>query len=189
MNLKALVFRKIFEGKPWYRSMTAWAVVILAGAETVVPLAGEMGLADPEQMAALTSYMQKLAAAMGALGIRRAATRTNGKAIAAVGLVALISLGCNSLSVTTYTEGGEKIKVDASTGGRSCIAANVLPTGEIEVVTSEDASSDWLSLRILPATLQTALVTFFGSRASEPTGIEGPSAIGGCDSIFAIEPE
>ena len=93
MSFKGFTLGTLFGGKPWYRSMTAWAQVVLLAAETIVPALAALELADPEQMAALTSCMEKLWAVMTALGIRRAVI-PNGKAIAAVGLVALLSLGC-----------------------------------------------------------------------------------------------
>lgn len=186
MNLKALTFKTFFGGKPWYKSLVGWGALVLLVAETAVPAAGELGLADPDQMSILTSYMEKLSVLLGALGIRRRLPATG--TIAAVSLVALLSLGCAKMVVTTVGPNGEPVTVELRTGGRSCVAATVNADGTVDAVGSQDASSDWLSLRIIPATLQTALVTFFGAREPALVGVSGPSTIGGCDGVFTQTP-
>lgn len=89
-------FKTLFGGKPWYKSMVGWGVLILIIAETAVPAASELGLADPELLAVLNSYMEKFAAVLAALGIRR---RLPAQGVAAAGALSLVVLmGC-----TVYT--------------------------------------------------------------------------------------
>jgi hypothetical protein len=183
MGIKAFAFKTFFGGKPWYKSVTGWSIVVLATAETVVPLVGEMGLADPAQMTVLTSYMEKLAAAMAALGIRRATTNGNGKKLAAVSLVVLLSLGCNSLSVTTQLPDKPPVTIKAQTTGRGCIAAEVNPTtGKIEIVTQQDGTSDWITGRIIPSITGLGIAILTGRGGGDP--MQGPDKEKGCNGIF-----
>jgi hypothetical protein len=190
MSLKALAFKTFFGGKPWYKSVTGWAIVVLAAAETVVPLVGELGLADPAQMAVLTSYMVKLSAAMGALGIRRAVV-PNGKAIAAVGLVALLALGCGTLTYTSTPTDGPPVTVKASYLSRGCVSLDVDPkTGKASIIHKQDGESNWAPWRVIPAMGAMVLVGLSGLPIiGDSITVPGPSDIGGCVGLFTNQPD
>ncbi len=189
MSFKGFAFKTFFGGKPWYKSLVGWGLVVLTAAETAIPLAGELGLADPEQMSILTSYMEKLAVALAALGIRRRLPATG--TIAAVSLVALLSLGCNTLAVTTQIPDQRPVTIKASTFGRSCIAAVVDPkTGDVDIVSKQDGTSDWITGRVLPTLGAMALMGLSGIPfIGDSITIPAPSDIGGCVGIFTDEPD
>lgn len=68
---------KFFGDKPWFKSMTAWALLIFFCAETLVPEAGKQGLIDAGVVKTLMGWMNTAAVLLGGLGIRRAATAPN----------------------------------------------------------------------------------------------------------------
>lgn len=63
--------KKLFGGKPWYNSVTAWALLLLGAAEIAV----QVGIV-PEGAMSLVVRAGELAVA---LGIRKAATAANVK--------------------------------------------------------------------------------------------------------------
>ncbi len=63
------MFEKIFGDKPWYKSLTAWGLVVLGAAEAAVL----GGLIPPE----FAKYVTYVGAAAVTLGIRKAATSAN----------------------------------------------------------------------------------------------------------------
>ncbi len=148
MGIKAFAFKTFFGGKPWYKSMVGWGLVVLAVAETAVPMVGEMGLADPEKMGVVTSYMEKLAAALAALGIRRKLPATG--TIAAVSLVALLSLGC----VTAYTQCDYDVKTTKLTEVTGW--SNVIGKGDVDntVMTCKNIFHDSIDTGLDAGTLQ-----------------------------------
>ena len=63
----------IFGGKVWYKSLTAWGVLIWTIAQTAVPAAANVGIISADAAATLTDWMNAIAVPLGALGIRKAA--------------------------------------------------------------------------------------------------------------------
>ena len=63
------MFNKIFGDKPWYKSLTAWGLIVLTAAEGAV----QSGLLPP----GLATYVAYAGAAAVALGLRKAATSPN----------------------------------------------------------------------------------------------------------------
>ncbi len=185
MSFKGFAFRTFFGGKPWYKSVTAWAQVALAVAETVPPALAAAGLADRELMSLLTAWVERAWAVATAIGIRRA-VGTNGKAIAAVGLVALLSLGCGKLTFTTQAPGGPPVTVEASYASRGCISAVVDPvTGKVDIIHKQDGTSDWIMGRVLPTLGAMVLTGLSGLPLIGDISIPEPSGIGGCTGIMA----
>jgi hypothetical protein len=180
VNIKAFAFKSLFGGKPWYKSMVGWSILVLAVAETAVPLAGELGLASAEQSAVLSSYLEKLAAALAALGIRRKLPAHGN--LAAVTLVAALSLGCNSVILKK----GD-VLVEGSGMGRGAIELT-LEGNKVTALGCFDATTDWLSLRIIPAIVRGAVSIFFGRPDLGADSTSGPSAVGGCDALYSTQP-
>lgn len=179
-----LGFRMLFGGKPWYKSMVGWAAITLLVAETAIPAIGELGLVDPEFMAALTTYMEKLAALLGVLGIRRRLPASG--TIAAVSVAALmLTLGCASYSIEFIDKKGDPVVVESSLGGRGCLALTFDENGEVDLITQQDASSDWAGVRVIPTLAKVAITALFGDRSSgEGADFTGPSGIAGCKGLF-----
>ena len=71
------MLNSILGDKPWFKSMTAWGVLILTAAWTVVPLMGEMGLVTIEVSASMTKWLTVISTPLNLIGIRRAATAKN----------------------------------------------------------------------------------------------------------------
>lgn len=69
-------------------------------------------------------------------------------------------------------------------GGRGCVAITRDDNGNIDIAVAQDGSSDWASIRAIPITAQAVLSVMFGTRSSESAGFTGPSAVGGCASVF-----
>ncbi len=188
MSFKGFAFKTFFGGKPWYKSMVGWGLVVLTVAETAIPLVGELGLADPEQMSTLTSYMEKLAIALAALGIRRRLPATG--TIAAVSLVALLSMGCADVSIITRLPDKPPVTVDAHLGGRGAISAVVDPkTGKVEVTLCQDGTSDWILGRLFAvfgnlAAKMLAPIPILGDAVK----MQGPSGVSGCDGLLPTKP-
>ena len=65
----------IFGDKPWFRSMTAWGVILFTASEAGIGGAcgGEAGLLSDATCAWLTSAMSSIGAILTVLGLRRAA--------------------------------------------------------------------------------------------------------------------
>ncbi len=98
----------------------------------------------------------------------------------------LMCVGCATLEFKTQApNGGQPITVKATAAMRSCLACEADPaTGKIDCRVAQDASSDWVSARILPSIAQ-AVIAFFARLGGNATPVfEGPSEIGGCDSLF-----
>lgn len=188
MNFQALAFKTLFGGKPWYRSIVGWGAFVLLMAETAVPAAAEFGLADEAMMVKLTYYLERLAAAMGILGIRR---RLPARGVAVAGTLALaVLVGCGGSTITMLDATGDPVTIEQSMGGRGCIAVDIGADKSVSVVLQQDASSDWAGIRVLPTIVKTALTTFFGNRdTSDGTGFSGPSDINGCQGIFVMGEE
>ena len=103
-------------------------------------------------------------------------------------LSALVAFGCSGVTVTTQGPQGAPITVKSNIGGRGCIAAEVDPaTGTVNIVTSQDGTSDWAGVRAIPLLAQTALTTVLGAAPGETVGMDGPSIVGGCDGLFVDE--
>lgn len=182
--LAKLGFRLFFGGKPWYQSMVGWAALVLIVAETAVPAASELGLADEALTTKLTYYLERFAAILGILGIRRK--------LPAHGVVAAMALffvmGCGGSTITVMDKNQQPVTIEHKIGGRGCIAVDVGSDGSVSAVLQQDASSDWAGIRVLPTIVKTALTVLFGSRdGSDDTGFSGPSDISGCDGIFTAE--
>lgn len=62
---------QLFGGKPWFKSMTGWALFIYIMAQAALPGAVEAGIASPEAIAPVLPWMDKVALMLGVLGIRR----------------------------------------------------------------------------------------------------------------------
>lgn len=71
------MFGKLFGGKSWYKSMTAWAALIFLVAQTAIPAAGDLGIIDFMLSETLMDWMTKGSALLGGLGIRKAASAPN----------------------------------------------------------------------------------------------------------------
>ena len=71
------MLNEIFGNKPWFKSLTAWATVILTMAWTVIPALGETGIISPEVTTVAAGWMTKVSLILGTLGIRKAATTKN----------------------------------------------------------------------------------------------------------------
>ena len=69
------MLKKVFGDKSWYKSMTAWGVLGLTVAWTVVPAMGEMGVISPELTTTLTGMLTKISSLLGVLGIRKATNK------------------------------------------------------------------------------------------------------------------
>lgn len=63
----------IFGDKPWFRSMTAWGLVLFAAVAPVVSEMGAAGLIAPELAASINGWSIKIGAVLAGLGLRRAA--------------------------------------------------------------------------------------------------------------------
>ncbi len=92
--------------------------------------------------------------------------------------------GCGKMQIDMIDAQKEPVKIMLRAGGRSCLAATIDSAGTIDVIVQQDASSDWLSLRIIPTLVQGAITTFFGKVNPNPDGISGPSGIHGCGEIL-----
>jgi len=68
---------KIFGGKSWFKSMTAWGALGLAVAWTVVPGLAEIGVISAETATTLTGMLTKVSSLSAMLGLRKAATTAN----------------------------------------------------------------------------------------------------------------
>ena len=101
-------------------------------------------------------------------------------------LIALLMLGCNSLAVTTQAPDQPPVTIKASTFGRGCIAAVVDPeTGNVDIVSKQDGTSDWITGRVLPTLGSMALLALSGLPMIGSTiKLPGPSDISGCVGIF-----
>lgn len=62
---------KFFGGKPWFKSLTGWALFIFIMAQTAIPTGQEAGIIDMSTAETLNGWMNSAAMVMGALGIRR----------------------------------------------------------------------------------------------------------------------
>ena len=102
-------------------------------------------------------------------------------------LIVLLMLGCNTMRVETMTKEGKKITAEGSGAGRGAISLSVDPDGTTEAIGCFDATSDWLWLRILPTMVKGAIAAFFGKPVPLGSDIDGPSGIGGCDSLLTNE--
>lgn len=71
------MFEKLFGGKPWYRSWTAWGLVVIAVAQTFVAQTCDLGLLSVTACAAATKYITLIGSGLATLGIRKAATAKN----------------------------------------------------------------------------------------------------------------
>ncbi|MHC4224573.1 MAG: hypothetical protein ACYSUN_11330 [Planctomycetota bacterium] len=63
---------KIFGGKPWFKSMTAWGIVIATVGTVALKTVATSGLVQPETAATLMTVVQWIGAATTALGLRKA---------------------------------------------------------------------------------------------------------------------
>ena len=103
-------------------------------------------------------------------------------------LALLVALaGCANSTVEYIDPNGEPIKLTQRFGGRGCIAATTHTDGTVDVIVQQDGSSDWAGVRAIPAALQIALATLFGTRTEDPAEFPGPSDIQGCAGLFTIE--
>jgi hypothetical protein len=67
----------IFGGKTWYKSMTAWGVLFLTVAWTIIPEMANLGLITVEGAGTLTKWLTVISGPLNILGIRRAAQAPN----------------------------------------------------------------------------------------------------------------
>jgi hypothetical protein len=94
-------------------------------------------------------------------------------------LLVVLLVGCNTLNVKT-----KDVTAKGSGMGRGAIELTVSPTGEVTGLGCFDATTDWLSLRIIPEIVRGAISIFFGRPDPGGAGADGPSSIGGCDALF-----
>lgn len=66
------MLNQIFGGKPWFKSLTAWGIVIAAVGTVALKSVAASGLVDGDTAAQLLLYVQYIAAATTALGLRKA---------------------------------------------------------------------------------------------------------------------
>ncbi len=99
----------------------------------------------------------------------------------------LIALaGCSKMLVTSYdTEGKITSTVEASQGGRGCMAASKNSEG-FKMVVQQDGSSDWGIFRTL-SRFGDAVVAFFTRTPGAKSDPDGPSDIAGCAGIFGTK--
>jgi hypothetical protein len=71
------MFAQLFGDKPWFKSLTAWGLLVFFCAQTLVPAAGTQGLIDAEVVKTLMGWMDTAAVLLTGLGIRKAASAPN----------------------------------------------------------------------------------------------------------------
>lgn len=67
----------LFGGKPWFKSVTAWGLVVLVGVTSALGAMSDAQLLSPEKVATYSAWAQNIGMVMTALGLRRAATAPN----------------------------------------------------------------------------------------------------------------
>lgn len=112
------------------------------------------------------------------------------------GLMVLVPLCClllaGCMTVEVYLPAGQAQTaepvptVNAKIAGRGCIAAIVTPK-RAEIAAGQDGTSDWITGRVVAAVASIA-GSIFGSDKGDGV-LGGPSAVGGCDSLFEQAPE
>ena len=184
MSFKGFAFRTFFGGKPWYKSVTAWAQVVLAVGEATAAALAAVNALDPEYIEKMQAATRGLWAVMSALGIRRAVP--NGTTTAALIACLLLPLGCNTLTVITQLPDKPPVTVEVKMAGRSCIAAEVDPsTGKVNIITQQDGTSDWIVGRILPALGSMALMAYSSiPLIGDAIEMPGPDDVAGCQGFF-----
>jgi len=65
------MFDQFFGGKAWFKSMTAWGILLFTLAQTAIPQMAELGLVTVDVAATLTHWLTVVSVPLGALGIRR----------------------------------------------------------------------------------------------------------------------
>jgi hypothetical protein len=68
---------QFFGGKAWFKSMTAWGLIVWATAEAVMGQICEAGILSPDACSSAGAIVSAAGAILAALGIRRAATAPN----------------------------------------------------------------------------------------------------------------
>jgi len=103
-------------------------------------------------------------------------------------LVPFLLIGCNKFTMKMPMENGKVVTAEASSIGRGAVQIDYDPvTKKYKGLACYDATSDWLALRILPATFQGIIAAYRGMAPQALGGgptIPGPSAISGCDALF-----
>jgi hypothetical protein len=103
-------------------------------------------------------------------------------------LLLIVLCGCNSSKMNITLPDGKVISAETSSMGRGASTVTVDPTtGVVDIVNCYDATSDWLALRILPATFQGIVAAYRGIAPQALGGgamAPGPSNISGCDALF-----
>jgi hypothetical protein len=103
-------------------------------------------------------------------------------------LLLIVFCGCNSSTMSITVPDGKVITAKTSSMGRGASTLTIDPvSGEVDIINCYDATSDWLALRILPATFQGIIAAYRGMAPKALGGgaiAPGPSDISGCDALF-----
>lgn len=98
-------------------------------------------------------------------------------------LCVILALGCNSVILKK----GDTT-LEGSGMGRGAIELTV-EGDDAKALGCFDATTDWLSLRIIPAIVRGAVSIFFGRPDLGGASASGPSAVGGCDALYTSATE
>lgn len=71
------MLENLFGGKPWFKSVTAWGIVIFAAGSAAATGACEVGLLSTSACATVMSIVKWTGGILVTLGLRKAATAPN----------------------------------------------------------------------------------------------------------------
>jgi len=185
--IKALAFRTLFGGKPWYNSFMGWGLFVLIVTESIALALKESGVASAELVGSVTYYTERLSILLGAIGIRRQLPANKLLPV----LCACLVMGCGTSKMTFMDANNKPVTIEHKIGGRGCVACDSSADG-MSCVMQQDASSDWAGIRVIP-TLAKAIISAIlpAGLGNAAPSFDGPSDIGGCDGLFGgkVEPD
>ena len=71
------MLENLFGGKSWYKSLTAWGVIVFIVVTSAIDQVCAAGVASDSLCATLTTWSETIGAVLVTLGIRKAATAPN----------------------------------------------------------------------------------------------------------------